>query len=124
MVKLFYLIFSIIFASLFGFKDEKINPYKRNQALMANIIDISIDQLSKRYSLIPIGTGGGEKEGKSWLKCVSFQLYKKITKEEARILIIEVVEFFYTILMETKKLYHIFMIILSIINILNSEYSF
>jgi len=90
----FYLSFAIIFASLFSIQDGKTDPYKKNQALMASIIDDSIDQLSKRYGLIPIGTGGGEKEGKSWLKCVSFQLYKKITKDEARILMVEMVEIF------------------------------
>jgi len=60
MLKFLIFGFQIFFASLFIFKNEKIDSYKKNQALMANIIDISIDQMSKRYSLTPIVTGGGE----------------------------------------------------------------
>ena len=94
MLKYFIFGFPMLFASLFSFFGGKEDPHKKNQALMGNIINSSIKQLSNRYGIVAIGGGGGEKEGKSWLKSVSFHLYRKLTKEEARILLIEIVELF------------------------------
>ena len=93
MVKILYLIFSIIFASLFSFGSKEASQ-KSNEQLMAEIVNRSIKQLQNRYRLIPIGSGGANVDNKSKREYIAFQLYQKITKEEARILIVEMVELF------------------------------
>ena len=86
--------FPVLFASLFSYFGGKVDPYKKNQALMNTIINNSIKQLSTHYKLAPIGRGESEKDDKSRMEGVSFNLYQKLTKEEARILIVEIVELF------------------------------
>jgi len=89
-----FCIFSLpmLFASLFNFFGNSEQPYKKNEAHMNKILNISLKQLKKRYGLVTIGTGGRNIEDKSQCESISFQLYRIITKEEARILLVEVVE--------------------------------
>jgi len=92
MTNCYFFSFSMLFASLFNFFGGKEEPYKNNEAYMNKIINRSIKQLENRYGLVPIGSGGGNIDNKSRKETVSFHLYHKLTKEEARILIIEIVE--------------------------------
>ncbi|HEV8052401.1 MAG TPA: hypothetical protein VGP47_07895 [Parachlamydiaceae bacterium] len=82
----------MLFASLFSFFGGSVDPYEKNEALMAKIVNTSTKQLSKRYGLTPAGRGGGIQDEKSKNEFVAFQLQRKLTKEEARILIVEITE--------------------------------
>lgn len=95
MIKFYICGLPMLFASLFNFfgKGEE-PPYRKNEALMTRIVNSSIKQLSTRYGVVAIGTGGGNVEDKSRFESVSFNLYHKLNKEEARILLVEVVELF------------------------------
>lgn len=81
-------------ASLFNLFCEKENPYKKNESLMNTTLETSIKQLTSRYGLIPIGRGGGIADEKSKREYVAFEIHQKLTKEEARILLVEIVELF------------------------------
>jgi hypothetical protein len=94
MLKLCIFGFPMLFASLFSFFGGKEDPCQKNEARMNTIINTSIKQLSTRYNLVPIGRGGGNKNNKSQLESVSFKLKQKLTKQQARILIVEIVELF------------------------------
>lgn len=98
---------SFLFASLFGFfGGGKLDPYEENAPLMNSIVNTSIKQLSKRYGLYQIGIGGSEKDGKSKTEFVAFNLYKKLTKDEARILIVEIVELFLSNINNNQEVKH------------------
>lgn len=85
---------SLLFASLFNFLGGNVDPNKKNEALMGSIVNSSIKQLKNRYGVYPVGRGGGETDGKARMEFVAFNLDKKLTKDEARILIVEIVELF------------------------------
>ena len=85
---------SMFFASLFNFFGGSTDPIKKNEALMNSIVESSIKQLKSRYGLIPVGRGGGNKDDKSKREYVAFQVRHKLTKEEARVLLVEIVELF------------------------------
>jgi hypothetical protein len=106
MLKFSVMMIPIFFASVFGFFGEKMNPYEKNEKLMSQIISTSVKQLSNRYGLVQMGIGGAEKEGKSKREYVGFQIYKKLTKEEARILMVEIVELFLHNINKTKSVSH------------------
>ncbi|HEV8052402.1 MAG TPA: hypothetical protein VGP47_07900 [Parachlamydiaceae bacterium] len=82
----------MLFASLFSFFGGSVDPYEKNEALMAKTVNTSIKQLSKRYGLTPAGRGGGIQDDKSKNEFIAFQLQRKLTKDEARILIVEITE--------------------------------
>ena len=84
----------IFFAGFFSFFGGEELAYKKDEAKMNAIVNHSIKQLSKRYKVIPIGRGGGNEDNKSRSEYVAFQLYEKLSKDEARVLIIEIVELF------------------------------
>lgn len=94
----------IIFASLFNFFGKEMDPYEKNAEYMNRIVNDSIKQLSKRYGLLPIGRGGAEKDSKSKSEYVAFHLHQKLTKEEARILIVEITELFLHNINNNKKI--------------------
>lgn len=79
-------------ASLFSFFFGEEDPYKKNEAMMNKIVERSIKQLSQRYGLSPVGRGGGIKDEKSKREFVAFRVDQKLTKDEARVLIVEIVE--------------------------------
>lgn len=106
MFKFSIMTISLLLASFFDFFGGKMDPQKKNEKLMSGIIKTGIKQLSKRYGLIPIGIGGGEKDGKSTREYVAFHIHKKLTKEEARILIIEIVELFLHKINGSKEISH------------------
>ena len=94
MFKIFFVGLPMLFASLFSFFGGNSDPNKKNEALMADIVNISTKQLSKRYGLVPVGRGGGNVDYKSKREFIAFQLQHKLTKDEARILIVEIIELF------------------------------
>lgn len=106
MFKFSIMTFPLILASFFDFFGGKMGPQDKNEKLMLSVVNTSIKQLSDRYGLVPIGAGGGEKDGKSRSEHVSFHLYKKITKDEARILMVEIVELFLHNINGTKEVSH------------------
>jgi hypothetical protein len=71
---------------------------------MSSIINMSVKQVSDRYNVIPIGRGSSEKNNKSKMESVSFQLQHKLTKEEARILIVDIVELFLKNINNSKEI--------------------
>lgn len=81
-------------ASLFSFFFGEENSYKKNEAMMNKVVESSIKQLSQRYGLIPIGRGGGIKDEKSKREYVAFRVDRNLSKDEARVLIVEIVELF------------------------------
>lgn len=92
MVKFYLLSLPVFFSSLFNFFGNEEKPHKKDETRMTKIVNNSIRQLSTRYGVIPIGTGGSNVDHKSKREFVAFQLRQKISKEEARILIVEIVE--------------------------------
>lgn len=94
------------FASLFDFLGSKKTPFEKNEAYLNSIIKTSIKQLTNRYPLIPAGIGGGEKDGKAKKEFVAFHIHKKLNKEEARELLVEIVELFLNNINKDKKIEH------------------
>jgi len=92
MINYSFTCFAMIFASIFNFFGGSEEPYKKYEARMNKTINSSIKQLKTRYGLISIGSGGRNIDNKSQMESISFHLYHKITKEDARILLVEVVE--------------------------------
>lgn len=83
---------SMILASLFSFFEEKPSTFDKDMAKMNEVVNTSIKQLNERYGLISVGRGGSEKDYKSNREFIAFKINRKLTIEEARILIIEIVE--------------------------------
>lgn len=88
-------------SSLFSLFGSEPLPYKKYDKLMSSIIDTSINQLSKRYGVVACGRGGGvvpNKNGEGDLdykknhEFIAFELDRKMSKEEARVLIVEIAE--------------------------------
>ncbi|HEV8052400.1 MAG TPA: hypothetical protein VGP47_07890 [Parachlamydiaceae bacterium] len=92
MLKFWVVGFPMLFSSLFSFFGANTDPNEKNEALMAKIVNTSTKQLSKRYGLITIGGGGGHVDNKSKREAVSFHLHCNLEKQEARALMVEVVE--------------------------------
>lgn len=91
----------LVIASLFSFFGVNPLPYKKYERLMGSIINTSINQLSKRYGVVPCGRGGGvvpnesgdgNLDYKSKNEFIAFQLERQVSKEEARVLIVEIAE--------------------------------
>jgi len=96
----------MLLASLFSFFGGNTDPYKKNQALMDSIVNNSIKQLSDRYGLIPVGRGKSVKEEKSSMESVSLRLDRVLSKDEARVLIVEIVELFLHNINENQNVSH------------------
>lgn len=106
MMKLALLGIPMFFASLFSFFGCEEKPHKKDEARMTKIVNRSIQQLSMRYGVIPIGTGGANVDNKSKREFVAFQLHCKISKDEARILLVEIVELFLHNINGSKDIAH------------------
>jgi len=103
MFKFSFFGFPILLASLFSFFECE-DEYDKNMVIMNRVIDTSIKQLNKRYGLEACGRGSGELDNKSRMESVSFTINHKLTKDEARILIIEIVELFLHNINNTKNI--------------------
>jgi len=103
MFKISMLGFPLFLASLFGFLGWE-DQYDKNMVIMNRVINLSIKQLNKRYGLDACGRGSGELDNKSRMESVSFTINRKLTKDEARVLIIEIVELFLHNINNTKNI--------------------
>jgi hypothetical protein len=106
MLKNIFAPISLIFASLFNFFGDSTNPNKANEKLMCDIVNISIKQLSQRYEVYPCARGGAlsNDNTKAKMEFIGFEIYRKLTKEEARILIVEIVELILANINNNKKI--------------------
>lgn len=106
MLKIYFMTIPMILASLFNFFCGEMTPYEKNMEKLNSIINNSIKQLNKRYGVTSIGRGGSEKDDKSFRESISFSLNSKLTKDEARILIIEIIELLLHDINNTKEITH------------------
>lgn len=106
MLKILSIGVPMFLASLFSFFFGEEDPYKKNETMMNKIVERSIKQLSQRYGLSPVGRGGGIKDEKTKREYVAFRIDQKLTKDEARVLIVEIVELFLHNINNTPAISH------------------
>lgn len=91
MLKTYLSSIPILFASFFDLIGGMMHSKNPGEEGMNKAINSTAIQLEKKYQLTLDGRGGGSKEGKISMEFLNFELNKKLTKDESRRLLVDVV---------------------------------